>query len=163
MESCDPKPIYPDSESPWKSASFDILLNEQKNSDGVLVGSTMRKKCAKIIGNHVKVLKLHLYLTIFMMIAQYNSKTDSIFGLSVKNYIDSHTFREKNFSVENWPLGDLRHCLMRKKVEDGYRSIFDGKNFFAKCIWIDVIFHAESEYTICFAIILSYHVENRQI
>ena len=35
------------------------------------------------------------------MIAQYNSKTDSIFGLSMKNYIDSYTFREKNFSVEN--------------------------------------------------------------
>ena len=35
------------------------------------------------------------------MIAQYNSKTDSIFGLSVKNYIDSDTFRVKTFSVEN--------------------------------------------------------------
>ena len=35
------------------------------------------------------------------MVAQYNSKTDSIFGLSVKNYIDSDTFREKKFSGEN--------------------------------------------------------------
>ena len=35
------------------------------------------------------------------MIAQYNGKTDSVFGLSVKHYIDSDTSREKKISVEN--------------------------------------------------------------
>ena len=43
-----------------------------------------------------------------------------------------------------------------------YRSIFDRKFFFVKCVSIDTIFIADSEYDIYFAPILSYHAEKYQ-
>ena len=54
VESCHPKKMNSDSESPWNSASFDILLKIEKDWYDILVQTTMCKNHHKIIGNHVK-------------------------------------------------------------------------------------------------------------
>ena len=51
-ESCYPKKINPDSESAWNSASFNILLKEQKHAQDFLVWTTLGEKSGKIMHNY---------------------------------------------------------------------------------------------------------------
>jgi hypothetical protein len=57
----------------------------------------------------------------------------------------------------------LRPYPHKTLPEVPYRSFFDGKFFFVKCVSIDTVFIADSEYHICFALTLSYHAEKYQI
>jgi hypothetical protein len=60
-------------------------------------------------------------------------------------------------------LGDPRHHITGKRVEGGYRSIFDGKIFFVESILINAIFRAEYEYDTLFIFISSFYAENSKL
>jgi len=76
---------------------------------------------------------------------------------SIQIYFTKIIFRQKMADI---PLRPFSHKTLPGV---SYRSIFDRKFFFVKYIWIDVIFIADSEYDICFALTLSYNAEKYQI
>ena len=79
-----------------------------------------------------------------------------IFGISVKNCIQPCMFRLKNFSDQNWPEGDQGENFLLNIAVGDQRPVLARKNIWAKCIWLDAVFHADSEYHICFALTLFY-------
>jgi hypothetical protein len=97
------------------------------------------------------------------IITRINIKINIIFRISVKNYVEPVTFEQKILFVKNRPVGDHR-VIFRKKTGEGYhRSIFHKKNFLFKSNWFDVVFYADSEYDIYFAINSSYNGAKEQI
>jgi hypothetical protein len=62
-----------------------------------------------------------------------------------------------------WLLGDPSHHIEEKRVEEGYRSIFDEKFFFVESILINTIFRADYKYDTLFIFISSFYAENSKI
>jgi hypothetical protein len=110
-----------------------------------------------------KLLKCCLYLAVFTIIAQVDSKINSIFRISTKNCIDSILFWVKNVFSENRPGGDHSEYFGKKCPEGDHGSIFRKKIISIERIWINAIFCADSKYAVYFAINLSYNGKNCQI
>ena len=132
-----PKKIHPDSESPWNSASFGIWLKEKKNSDGVLLRTTLIVVKGKLLVKWYKIIKMHFCLAVFTIISQYKSKINGIFRITMKNCIELNTFRRKHFSMifhEKFPPGGPQAKFWKKSAEGEYRWVFHGKMFSPKSI-----------------------------
>jgi hypothetical protein len=107
-----------------------------------------------------KLLKCCLYLAVFIIIAQVDSKINSIFGISTKNWTHSIFFWVKNFFSKNRPGGDHSEYFGKKGPEGDHRSIFRKKIISIERIWINAAFCPDSEYAAYFAIKWSYNDEN---
>jgi hypothetical protein len=56
----------------------------------------------------------------FIAMTQLYSQMNVLFGISIKNCVESHIFRKKKFSIENSPVGDHSQACQIKilKIRD---------------------------------------------
>jgi hypothetical protein len=142
------------SDSAWNPASFDITFKSEKDVHGFFQGST-------ITGLWPKLLKCCSYIAIFIVIGQFDSKINSIFGISTKSCIDLDSLHRKYFFTKNRPVVPLNTFHVKVLAVVPSRSIFRKKIFFLKYIWSEAIFCADFEYTDHFIHRLRYKDENR--
>jgi hypothetical protein len=86
-----------------------------------------------------KLLKSCFYLAVFIVVGLFESKINSIFGISAKNCMRSDAFWQKKFSTKNRPEGDrgqifekikeelrieIRTLCVLQKVKQNYRQIY---------------------------------------
>ena len=72
----------------------------------------------------------------------------------------SRYFLAKKFFHEKSTCGPPQPFFLKNFAVVPHRSIFRGKIFLLKNIWIDAVFYADYEYNIFFALKLTYNDEN---
>ncbi len=74
-----------------------------------------------------KTMKNALVFSVFYWYGLANSQINSIFGISVKNYIEPHLFKNKIFSMKNRPLVGYGQKFTKNRPEGDHRYIFHRK------------------------------------
>ena len=64
--------------------------------------------------------------------------------ISTKNCIEPYAFHENIFSFKKSPRGDQGKIFLSEKAGGDHRSVFEGKNFSMKSVWLYAVFCADS-------------------